>query len=103
MGKLWLGRSPCIELHHLQAGHECLGYTPDEEDSSQVEDHKFYSGLIIKRGARRFFCSQEGRFRMDCPLFWEAPKNQSQPKHEPAFVAVPNTRNGQAEKRQEVK
>ena len=34
---------------------------------------------------------------MDCPLFWEAVKNQSQPKHKLALAAVQNTRNRQAE------
>ena len=57
-----------------------LGYAPDEEDMSQTEEHEFYSALIIKIGARCFFCNQEGHFRMDCPLFWEAVKNQSHPK-----------------------
>ena len=31
-----------------------LGYAPDEEDMSQMEEHEFYSGLIIKIGARCF-------------------------------------------------
>ena len=35
--------------------------------------------------------------RMDCPLFWEAVKNQSHPKHKLALAAVQNTRNRQAE------
>ena len=64
---------------------------------SQMEEHEFYSGLIIKIGARCFFCNQEGNFRMDFPLFWEAVKNQSHPKHKLALAAVQNTRNRQAE------
>ena len=67
------------------------------EDMSQTEEHEFYSGLIIKTGARCFFCNQEGHFRMDCPLFWEAVKNQNHPKHKLALAAVQNTRNRQAE------
>ena len=74
-----------------------LGYAPDEEAMSQMEEHEFYSGLIIKIGARCFFCNQEGHFRMDCPLFWEAVENQSNPKHKLALAAVQNTRNRQAE------
>ena len=34
---------------------------------------------------------------MDCPLFWEAVKNQNHPKHKLALDAVKNTRNIQAE------
>ena len=45
-----------------------LGYAPEEEDMSQTVEHEFYSGLIIKIGARCFFCNQEGHFRMECPL-----------------------------------
>ena len=74
-----------------------LGYGPDEEDMSQIEEHEFYSGLIIKIGAICFFCNQEGQFRMDCPLFWEAVKNQSHPKHNLALAAVQNQRNRQTE------
>ena len=61
--------------HHVaecttyKQGMKSLGYAPNEEDMSQMEEHEFYSGLIIKIGARCFFCNQEGLFRMDCPLF----------------------------------
>ena len=34
---------------------------------------------------------------MDCPLFWEAVKNQSHPKHKLALAAVQNQRNRQGE------
>ena len=34
---------------------------------------------------------------MDCPLFWEAAKNQIHPKHKLALAAVQKTRNRQAE------
>ena len=89
--------------HHVadcttyKQGMKSLGYAPDEEDMSQMEEHEFYSGLIIKIGARCFFCNQEGHFRMDCPLFWEAVKNQSHPKHKLALAAVQNQRNRQGE------
>ena len=85
--------------HHVadcttyKQGMKSLGYAPDEEDMSQMEKHEFYSVLIIKIGARCFFCNQ----RMDCPLFWEAVKNQSHPKHKLTLAAVQNTRNRQAE------
>ena len=89
--------------HHVadcttyKQGMKSLGYAPDEEDMSQMEEHEFYSCLIIKIGARCFFCNQEGHFRMDCPLFWEAVKNQSHPKHKLALAAVQNQRNRQGE------
>ena len=89
--------------HHVadcttyKQGMKSLGYAPDEEDMSQMEEHEFYSGLIIKIGARCFFCNQEGHFRMDCSLFWEAVKNQSHPKHKLALAAVQNQRNRQGE------
>ena len=100
-------RSSCANCgsadHHVadcttyKQGMKSLGYAPVEEDMSQTEEHEFYSGLIIKLGARFFFCNQEGHFRMDCPLFWEAVKNQNHPKHKLAPIAVQNTRNRQAE------
>ena len=89
--------------HHVadcttyKQGMKSLGYAPDEEDMSQIEEHEYYSGLIIKIGARCFFCNQEGHFRMDCPLFWEAVKDQSHPKHKLAIAAVQNQRNRQNE------
>ena len=78
-------------------GLKSLGYASDEEDMSQTEEHEFYSGFIIKIGARCFFCNREGHFRMDCPLFWEAVKNQHHRKHKLALAAVQNTRKRQAE------
>ena len=60
-------------------GMKSLGYAPDEEDMRQTDEQEFYSGLIIKIGAMCFFYNQEGHFRMDCPLFWEALKNQNHP------------------------
>ena len=64
---------------------------------SQMEEHECYSGLIIKIGARCFFCNQEGHFRMGFSLFWEAVKNQSHPKHKLALAAVQNQKNRQTE------
>ena len=76
-----------------------LGYAPHKEDMSHAEEHKIYSGLIIKIGARCFFCNQEGHFRMESPVFFcvGAVKNQGHSKHKLALAAVQNTRNRQAE------
>ena len=84
----------CTTYKH---GMKSLGYAPHEKDMSQIEEHEFYRGLIIKIGAICFFCNQEGYFRMGCPLFWEAVKNQSHPKHKLAFAAAQNQRNRQTE------
>ena len=52
--------------HHVadctryKQGMKSSGYTPEEEDVNQMEEHQIYSGLIIKIGARCFFCNQEG-------------------------------------------
>ena len=73
--------------HHVaecttyKQGMKSLGYAPNEEDMSQMEEHEFNSGLIIKIGARCFFCNQEDHFRVEFPLFWEAVKNQGNLKH----------------------
>ena len=58
--------------HHVaycttyKQGMKSLGYAPDEEDMSQMEEHEYYSDLIIKIGARCFFCNQERHFRWSC-------------------------------------
>ena len=83
----------CGSADHRLA--DCMTYKQGLK--SQTEEHEFYSGLIIKIGARCIFCNQEGHFRLDCPLFWEAVKNQIYPKHKLAVAAVHNTRNRQAE------
>ena len=47
--------------HHVadctayKQGMKSLGYAPEDEDMNQTEEHEFYSGLIIKIGARCFF------------------------------------------------
>ena len=89
--------------HHVadcttyKQGMKSLGYALDEEDMSQTEEHEIYSGLIIKIGAMCFFCNQEGHFRMDSPLFWDAVNNQNHPKYKLALAAVQNTRNRKTE------
>ena len=62
------------------------------EDMSQTEELKFYSGLIIRIGARCFFLQSRGLFQHG------AVKNQGPPKHKLALAAVQNTRNRQTEK-----
>ena len=57
-------RRSCVNCgsadHHVadcttyKQGMRSLGFTPDEEDMSQVEEHKSYSGLIIEIGVRCF-------------------------------------------------
>ena len=46
-----------------------LGYAPDEEDMSQTEEHKFYSGLIIKKGAKCFSASKRTISGWTVPCF----------------------------------
>ena len=48
-------------VHHVadcttyQQGSKGLGSEPEEKNISQTEENEFYSGLIIKIGARCFF------------------------------------------------
>ena len=74
-----------------------LGCAPDEKVLSQTDEHEFYSGLIIKIGARCSFRNHESHFKMDCPLFWEVVKNQNRPKQKLALAAVNIARNRHAE------
>ena len=90
--------------HHVadcisyKQGMKNLRYAPDESDIHQMEEHEFYSSVIIKIGARYFLCSQEGHLRIICPLFWEAVRNQNHPKLKLPLAAVQNSRNRRAEK-----
>ena len=103
MDKRWTCTNCGSADHHVadcttyKQGMKSLGYKPDEEDMSQVEEHKFYSDLIDKIGAKCFSCKQEGHFRMDCQLFWVAVKNQNHPKHKLTNAALQNTSNRPAE------
>ena len=44
-------------------GMKGLGYAPEEEDINQTEEHQFYSGLIIKIGARCFLLQSRRPFQ----------------------------------------
>ena len=57
-----------------------MGYTPDEDEMSQTEEHEFYSGLINKIGERCFSAIE--KVTSECPLFGnnETVKNLSHPK-----------------------
>ena len=52
--------------HHVadcttyKQGMKSLGYAPDEGDMSQVEEHEYYSGLIIKNGLSIVLGSGQG-------------------------------------------
>ena len=97
MRKLWISGSSCGGLHDIQARYEELGIRTRGRGHGSNGGHEFYSDMIIKIGVRCFFCNQEGHFRMDFPLFWEAVKNQNHPKPKLALAAVQNSRNRQAE------
>ena len=97
MRKLWISGLSCGGLHDIHASQNSLWIRTRLKDMSLMEEHEFYSGLIIEIGARCFFCNQEGHFRMDCPLFREAVKNQNHQNQKLALAAVQNTRNRQAE------
>ena len=85
--------------HHVadcttyKQGMKSLGYAPDEEDMSQMEEPEYYNGLIIKIGRQNASSvTRRGTSEMDCPLFWEAVKDQNHPKHKLALAAVQNQR-----------
>ena len=44
-----------VDCTTYKQGMKSLGYRPDGDDMSQMEEHEFYSGLISKIGARCFF------------------------------------------------
>ena len=63
------------ECTTYKQGMKSLGYAPDEEDMNEPDGRT----RVLQRPGHQdrcemFFCIQEGHFRMDCPLFWEAVK-----------------------------
>ena len=66
---------------------------------SKYQAENFFAIQSKLNALLRNFIAQDKSvdFRMDCPLFWEAVKDQGHPKHKLALAVVQNPRNRQAE------
>ena len=72
--------------HHLagcttyKQGLKRLENAPEEEDLNQTEEHEFYSGLIIKIGARFFFLQSRRPFQNGMSFVLEGGEESESPE-----------------------
>ena len=80
--------------HHVSAcptykqGMKAIGFSLEDEDASEVDHEDFMRGVIAKFSPRRFFYNLEGRFKSDCPQFWDAVADIKHPRHEETLSDV---------------
>ena len=67
---------------------KAIGFSLEDEDGSEVDHEDFMRKVIAKFGPRCFFCILEGRFKSDCPQFWDAVADIKHPRHEEALSDV---------------
>ena len=64
--------------HHVSVcptykqGMKAIGFSLEDEDTSEVDHEDFMRAVIAKFGSRCFFCNLEGYFKSDCTHFWYA-------------------------------
>ena len=89
--------------HHVadcttyKQGMKSLGCAPEEEDKNQMEEHEFYSGLIIQIGARCFFLQSRRPSQNGLSFVLGGSEESESTKTQTSTGAVQNTRNRQAE------
>ena len=80
--------------HHVSAsptykqGMKAIGFSLEDEDTSEIDHEDFMRGVIAKLGPRCFFRNLEGHFKSDCPQFWDAVADIKHPRHEEALSGV---------------
>ena len=50
-------------------GMKAIGFSLEDEDTSEVDHEGFMRGVFATFGPRSFFCNLEGHFKSDCPQF----------------------------------
>ena len=84
--------------HHVSAcsaykqNMKAIGYFLEDADATDEDHEEYVRGLIMKYGARCFFCNLEGHFKSDCIQFWDAVADAKHPRHEEALSGVKASR-----------
>ena len=80
--------------HHVSAyptykhGMKAIGFSLEDEDTSEVDHEDFMRGVIAKFGPKCFFCNLEGHFKSDSAQFWDAVAGIKHPRHEEDLSGV---------------
>ena len=71
---------------------KAIGYFLNDVDATDEDHEEYVRGLIMKYGARCFFCNLEGNFKSNCTQFWDAVADAKHPRREEELSGVEASR-----------